>query len=155
MSEIKPRLAYLAATSFGAGFSPVWPGTAGALVGVAIAAALLPLSGVATALACAALLGIGVWASAQVCRHAGTEDPQIIVIDETFGTAATLCALPLDPLWWAAGFIAFRFFDIAKPWPIRLMHDRIRGGWGVMADDGVAALYAAAVLLVLEWLVAG
>ena len=52
----------------------------------------------------------------------------------------------LDPLAFGLGFIAFRFFDILKPWPIKALERGLGGALGVMADDIAAALYAAAVL---------
>ncbi|MER8821035.1 phosphatidylglycerophosphatase A [Mesorhizobium sp. M0991] len=153
MHKFSPRFAYLLATSLGAGLSPVWPGTVGAMVGVAVAAALIPASPWLTVLAYAALFAVGVWASSHVISGTGTEDPQIVVIDETFGAAATLSMLPIDPLWWAAGFLAFRFFDVVKPWPIRIMHDKVRGGAGIMLDDAAAAVVAGALLLLLNGLI--
>ncbi|TIX35240.1 MAG: phosphatidylglycerophosphatase A, partial [Mesorhizobium sp.] len=118
MRKLLPKFAYLLATSAGAGLSPLWPGTAGAAVGVVLAAMLIPASPWLIVVAYMAVFAVGVWASSHVVSRTGTEDPQIVVIDETFGTAATLSMLPLDPVWWAAGFLAFRFFDVAKPWPI-------------------------------------
>ncbi|MER8686676.1 phosphatidylglycerophosphatase A [Mesorhizobium sp. M1136] len=153
MHKFLPKFAYLLATSVGVGLSPTWPGTAGAMVGVAVAAALIPASPWLTVLAYAALFAVGVWASSHVISHTGTEDPQIVVIDETFGAAVTLSMLPLDPLWWAAGFLAFRFFDVVKPWPIRIMHDKVRGGAGIMLDDAAAAVVAGALLLLLNELI--
>lgn len=144
-------LARWVALAGGAGLSPVWPGTAGAAVGVVFAAALLPLGATATAVALAGLFALGVWASGEAERVAGVRDPQWVVIDETFGAAATLAVLPPDPLVWAAGFVAFRFFDIAKPWPIRLLHDRVRGGLGIMLDDAVAAAMAGAAIWLANW----
>ncbi|RWO29184.1 phosphatidylglycerophosphatase A [Mesorhizobium sp.] len=153
MRKLLPKLAYLLATSAGAGLSPVWPGTAGAGVGVAVAAVLIPASPWLIVLAYIGLFAVGVWASSHVVAHTRTEDPQIVVIDETFGTAATLSMLPLDPVWWAAGFLAFRFFDVAKPWPIGIVHEKVRGGLGIMLDDAAAAVFAGASLLLLNDLI--
>ena len=109
------RLAHILALSFGAGLSPVWPGTVGAAVGLLFAAALLPLAPALQAGLLAALLLVGIWSSAIVAADTGEDDPQIVVIDESFGAAAVVLALPAEPLWWIAGFIAFRAFDILKP----------------------------------------
>ncbi|WP_349358145.1 phosphatidylglycerophosphatase A [Stappia sp.] len=140
------RLARLLALSFGAGLSPVWPGTVGAALGLPLAAALLPLQLPVQIAALALVFAVGVWASAVVARDTGEEDPQIVVIDETFGAAAVLIALPEHPVWWIAGFIAFRAFDILKPWPVDWVQDRVKGGLGIMADDAAAAAYAIALL---------
>lgn len=48
-------------------------------------------------------------------------------------------------------FLLFRFFDILKPFPIRVIEERIRGGWGIVLDDVVAGLYANLSLRVLRW----
>ncbi|TIX96629.1 MAG: phosphatidylglycerophosphatase A [Mesorhizobium sp.] len=153
MRKLLPKLAYLLATSAGAGLSPLWPGTAGAAVGVVLAAMLIPASPWLIVVAYMAVFAVGVWASSHVVSRTGTEDPQIVVIDETFGSAATLSMLPLDPVWWAAGFLAFRFFDVAKPWPIGIVHEKVRGGLGIMLDDAAAAVFAGAMLLLLNDLI--
>ncbi|MXN64643.1 phosphatidylglycerophosphatase A [Stappia sp. GBMRC 2046] len=141
------RLAFGIGLSGGAGLAPFWPGTFGALVGLPLAYALqlLPVALVVAALA--GLFAVGTWASARVARDRGEEDPQIVVIDETFGAAATVLALPLHPVWWLAGFVAFRFFDIVKPWPVNALQDGVKGGFGIMLDDAAAALQA----IVLLW----
>ncbi len=150
MAGLKRRLAFSIAVSGGAGLLPVWPGTAGAAVGVLVAAALRAGNSPFVAVAgCAVIFAAGVWAASAVCRDSGLDDPQTVVIDETFGCAAVLISLPADPLWWAAGFLAFRFFDTVKPWPIHVVEDRVKGGLGVMLDDAVAAAMAAASLLLL------
>lgn len=143
------RLAHILALSFGAGLSPVWPGTVGAAVGLLFAAALLPLSPLLQAVFLAGLLAVGIWASAIVAADTGEEDPQIVVIDESFGAAAVVLALPAEPLWWIAGFVAFRAFDILKPWPVNWIQDNIPGGSGIMLDDAAASLAALVVLLPL------
>jgi phosphatidylglycerophosphatase A len=63
------------------------------------------------------------------------------------GFLATCVVLPPEPLWLPVAFVLFRFFDIAKPWPIRDLDHRLRGGIGIMLDDIVAAAFAAACLL--------
>jgi phosphatidylglycerophosphatase A len=78
------------------------------------------------------------------------KDPQTVVVDEIVGQLITLAFIPFDVVWWMilAGFFLFRFFDIAKPYPI----DRLQilpGGLGVCADDILAGLYAAVVLSVI------
>ena len=75
------RLAHILALSFGAGLSPVWPGTVGAAVGLLFAAALLPLAPALQAGLLAALLLVGIWSSAIVAADTGEDDPQIAVVD--------------------------------------------------------------------------
>ncbi len=77
-----------------------------------------------------------------------------MVIDEVAGQWLTLAlAAPLDPLFYAAGFLLFRVFDILKPWPVNWADDQLKGGLGIMADDIIAAGYAAGVLVALGDLV--
>ncbi|MBA5778739.1 phosphatidylglycerophosphatase A [Stappia sp. F7233] len=148
MTRFPSRLAFAIGLSGGAGRSPVWPGTVGAVVGLPLAYAV-GFAPLAVQIAVyAGVFVIGTWASAGVARETGEEDPQIVVIDETFGAAVTCATLPLDPLWWLAGFLAFRFFDIVKPWPVRYLQDRVKGGFGIMLDDAGAAAQA----ILLLWL---
>jgi phosphatidylglycerophosphatase A len=116
--------------------------------------------------------GIGVWSAARAAAYAGIEDPQFVVIDEVAGQHLTLL-LPLIPIalphltahmdlsaftiffalslvnwkYLLLGFILFRVFDIWKPWPIRRL-EKLPGGWGIMADDWMAGIYAAILLRV-------
>jgi len=115
----------------------------------------------------------GVWSSSRAATFEGKEDPQYVVIDELSGMHLTLVLgilafwpfgtdfpanskafLVLGPsfnlLTWRGlllGFILFRVFDIWKPWPIRRL-EKLPGGWGIMADDWMAGIYAAILLRV-------
>ncbi len=136
-------------TWFGCGYVPRAPGTAGTLGAIPLYL-LLRASGSVTILAVAGALAIlGVLASSRIVRETGKKDPQIIVIDEVVGVLVTLAAAP--PTWPAlvVGFVAFRIFDMWKPWPARTA-ERLPEGWGVVADDVVAGAYGAAVLGVLR-----
>jgi phosphatidylglycerophosphatase A len=116
---------------------------------------------------------IGVWSSSRAAEYAGIGDPQYVVIDEVSGMHLTLVLalmpvglptylIPSDEasvfalysafslLNWKyllLGFILFRVFDIWKPWPIRRL-EKLPGGWGIMADDWMAGIYAAILLRV-------
>src|SRR5205085_1535556 len=80
----------------------------------------------------------------------GREDPQKIVVDEVVGMGVTL-AFSTHGAWSCAlGFALFRLFDIWKPWPVRLADRTVKGGFGVMLDDVIAAVYALAVLQLIE-----
>jgi len=115
---------------------------------------------------------VGVWSAGRAAAYAGVHDPQHVVIDEVAGQHITLL-LPLIPIavpelaarmdfstyaifsalsmlnwkYLFAGFVLFRLFDIWKPYPIRNL-EKLPGGWGVMADDWLAGLYAAILLKV-------
>ncbi|RZP29279.1 phosphatidylglycerophosphatase A, partial [bacterium] len=84
-------------------------------------------------------------------RHYRREDPGEIVIDEVAGMMLTLLWLPSGWMPFLVGFLAFRFFDIVKPFPARLA-ERLPGGVGVMADDLVAGLYGYASVWTVLWL---
>jgi phosphatidylglycerophosphatase A len=168
-----PLAAFLA-TGFGSGLSPVMPGTAGSLVGLAIA---WPLSlwfssiyihaaivGAVVGLLMSGLLVglVGVVVSGPVCRTLGAEDPGCIVIDEIAGQLLACAAVPLFRPYpsrvveagaWIGSFFLFRFFDIVKPGPIGRVQ-RLPGGWGVVVDDVLGGLAAAVVLAGIGWLAA-
>ncbi len=82
----------------------------------------------------------------------GRKDAPCIVIDEIAGMQWTLFMIAPSLLHTALGFVLFRLFDVLKPFPARLFQERLPGGYGVVADDLAAALYAAAVLHALMWL---
>ncbi len=86
----------------------------------------------------------GVFASNRVAKWSAKKDPQFVVVDEVSGQFLTyLFALaPANWKYLVLGFILFRVFDIWKPFPVR-QAESLPGGWGIMADDWVAAIYAA------------
>lgn len=137
------------ALGFGAGLSPAAPGTAGSLPGLALGLVLaqwpLPLSLAGLAV----VFAIGVVASARAGAALGVHDHGAIVIDEIFGMALVMVLAPPGAIYVLAAFVFFRLFDIVKPWPIDLVDRNVGGGFGVMLDDGLAALYAIAALYVL------
>jgi phosphatidylglycerophosphatase A len=136
----------------GAGYFPIAPGTAGALIGVAIVVGLaqfqLPRGSAVAVLAAASLAlgGLGVWAAGKAEEFFARTDPSQVVVDEVVGQMLTLLLFPHATWkWLLAGFLLFRTFDILKPFPAR-QAERIPRGWGIMLDDVVAGLYGLAVL---------
>lgn len=93
-----------------------------------------------------ALVGLGVWACGRVARELGDADPGAIVWDEVVGYLVAMMALPVGWGWMLAGFIVFRLLDIAKPWPIRWLDQRVGGGWGIMLDDLAAGVITSVLL---------
>lgn len=147
------RPAALLATWFGAGLLPWAPGTWGSLAALPCAWAIVSLAGAAGLAAAAALLfAVGCRAAGETARAAGQPDPGPVVIDEVAAQWLVLTAAPLDWPAYAAGFALFRMFDVVKPWPIRAIERRVKGGLGIMLDDVAAALYALALLLIGEGL---
>jgi phosphatidylglycerophosphatase A len=140
----------LIATWFGAGLLPWAPGTWGSLAALPFAWVIATLLGAkALFVATVLLFFIGWWAAARVGRASGIKDAGAIVVDEVAGQWLTLAVTPADAGAYAAGFLLFRLFDITKPWPARWIDQHVGGGLGVMLDDIVAALYAAAALALL------
>lgn len=144
--------ATLIATWFGSGLLPRVPGTWGSLAALPFAAAIAWLGGpwLLTAAAVAIFL-IGIWASDLYARRLGREDPGSVVVDEVAGQWLTLAPVALAFEYYLPGFLLFRLFDILKPWPVSWADRKLKGGFGIMADDVLAAIYAAAVLWALKW----
>ena len=98
----------------------------------------------------AVVLVAGVWAASEAERHYGRPDPGIVVVDEVAGMLLALFWLPVGWFGAGVGFLAFRVFDILKPFPAGAA-ERLPGGWGIMADDVVAGLYAYATVRLIAW----
>lgn len=146
--------AHFLALGFGAGLIPRAAGTWGTLVAFPIFALAQP--GGFTAVAGSALVFfiIGVWASDVAGRSLGVSDHGGIVIDEIAAFLLVLAFTPPTWGWWLIAFLLFRVFDIWKPWPISLADRKIKGGFGVMFDDVLAAGYSIAAILLLRPLLA-
>lgn len=134
------------AFGFGAGCFPRAPGTAGSLLGLLWFLLLPPLSWPWLAGLLIAMLLLGTVICDLSARRLGVHDHPGIVLDEIAGMWIVAASLPRQPGWLLAGFIAFRLFDIFKPWPIRDVDHSVRGGLGIMLDDVIAAVYAALLL---------
>ena len=128
------------ATSLGIGYVPYAPGTFGSAAGLLLWW-FLPHSFAIQLAAIVIVFAIGSWSGNVAEHHFGASDPPPVVIDEVMGMWITLL---LNPVGWQGAVIAFllfRLFDVIKPYPAdRLEH--LHGGLGVMADDGMAAVYA-------------
>jgi phosphatidylglycerophosphatase A len=143
------RLARLVAAGFGTGYAPLAPGTIASAAAVLVGAALLAVSPPALALAA---LAAAVGGFVAVERAGVTGDPGWVVIDEIAGQWIALLALPRPTLLGlAAAFVLFRLFDITKPGPIGWA-DRRHGTFGIMADDVIAGIIAAAILILVRLL---
>lgn len=145
-----PFFSLMIATGFGSGFSPVAPGTAGALLALllwVVGYLLLPFALLQVILAVMVLLftALGIYTSGVMERYWG-EDPSRVVVDEMVGVWIPLLVVP-DGGWWyvLAAFVLFRLFDIVKPLGVRRM-ERFGGGVGIMMDDILAGVYSAVLL---------
>ena len=131
------------ASGFGSGFSPRAPGTVGSLVALLpwwFWLRELPMWHYLLALGCA--FALGVWASDWVVGKLGRQDPQVVVWDEFVGLWMALFLAPAGWPWMLGGFVAFRLFDVWKPWPVRWADRAVHGGFGAMLDDLLAGAYA-------------
>ena len=141
--------AHFIALGFGAGLAPKAPGTFGTVVGLLLCWALQPfLSPLAIALLAVPLFLLGIWVCDVTGRALGVMDSGSIVWDEVVAFLP-LAALAGSIAAQLVAFALFRLFDIWKPFPIRQLERRIPGGLGVMADDVLAAAYAALSLFLL------
>ncbi len=138
---------HVLAFGFGAGLAPRAPGTIGTLVAVPIHLLIAPLPLALEGLVVAALAVAGIAICGRAAEDLGVGDHPGIVWDEIVGFLLTMLAAPAGWPWIVAGFVAFRFFDIVKPWPVSLADREVHGGLGVMLDDLIAGLYAGATLL--------
>lgn len=138
------------AFGFGSGLSPIAPGTAGTVAAVPLylALSLLPLDLYLIVVALAAVVGVFICDFA--AKALGVHDHPGIVFDEFVGFWVSMALAPRHWAWCLAGFVIFRIFDAAKPWPISWLDRRVDGGFGIMLDDVVAGLATLACLLALE-----
>jgi len=156
MNKQKHKISWIIATWFGSGLLPKAPGTWGSL-------AAFPFAYIISVYTCpyamifgiVALFFIGIWVSDKIEKSTQMKDPRFIVVDEVVGQWIALLPLPflysfLDtnsfyfipaPIA-AVAFLAFRIFDIWKPWPVNYADKNVPGGYGIMLDDVIAGMYA-------------
>ena len=147
----------LAISTFGVGYLPLMPGTWGSLVAVGIFLGFTQLVK-GNALVALVLVSIvvvtfvGIWAASRTEALSGRKDPGKIVVDEVAGQLISLFPLTLFVHWSIVAviisFILFRFFDIVKPYPARRL-EALKGGLGIMCDDLIAGVYAAAITSII------
>ena len=135
------------ACGFGSGLAPVAQGTFGSLAAILPWLLLRQLAWPLNVLIIVIGFAIGVWVCDVASRTLGVDDHRSLVWDEFIGQWIALLPALVAP-WWAIamGFALFRLFDVWKPWPIRYVDRHVKGGLGVMVDDVIAGLFAAAVL---------
>lgn len=144
--SIFDRLIVFLATGFGSGRLPYVPGTWGSLVGVFLTWSVIDQSLIVKLLVAGAAFIVGIpLCTAAAKRLGGSSDPGSVVFDEIVGVFATLLWFPWSVTNALTGFVLFRLFDMLKPWPIRRF-ESLPGGLGIMADDLIAGLVAAAVM---------
>ncbi len=147
-SEKSEQLHLLFASFFGAGRSPFAPGTAGSLAALPLAALAAASAPAGLALA-AVIAALGVKSAGVAARKLGRTDPGFVVIDEVAGMIISAAGIGLTARGLLSAFLLFRLFDIVKPPPCRDL-EKLPGGWGIMADDIAAGIYARGTLEVLR-----
>jgi phosphatidylglycerophosphatase A len=138
------------AAGFGAGYAPIAPGTAGTLVAIPIFLVLSSIPFPLYELTVLTFFFLASWISGEAQKDWGRRDHPRIVIDEIVGFLITMLWLPKTTLFIILGFFLFRFFDIAKPPPIRLT-ERVKGGYGVVLDDVLAGVYSNIILQIISY----
>lgn len=155
-NPLMDRIFVTLGTGLGIGFAPVAPGTFGSLLGPPVVWGIqqsgLPLAGILVIALLSMAAGVPICAAASTAL--GKHDPGQVVYDEI--AAFWLVFLPhliegrkIGWLAAIAGFIFFRIFDIAKPWPLKRL-EKLPGGFGIMADDLAAGAYAGVCVLIIE-----
>ncbi|MBI3756276.1 MAG: phosphatidylglycerophosphatase A [Deltaproteobacteria bacterium] len=125
-----------------AGYSPFAPGTVGTLLGVIIYYLLSSAGTTAYCITLSSGLLIAIWTSSVAQKHFGKEDPAQVVCDEVIGYLVAAFLVPFTVPNAIMIFLLFRFFDIAKPFPIGLIDRKIKGGIGIALDDIAAGIYS-------------
>jgi len=147
-----PWFHVILSTGFGAGFVPIAPGTAGALVALALWWAgykFLPVDVLfwVTLITTIAVTVVGAWTSNIMEKYWGE------VIDEFIGIWIPALVAPCGENTWLLailGFVAFRIIDIFKPLGCRWVDQNVKGGWGVMLDDALAGFYSLIICLIVK-----
>ena len=137
------------ATVLGVGYAPVAPGTFGSAAGLLLWW-LLPATPAVQIGVIVVLFVVGSWSGSVAEKHFGRTDPGQVVVDEVMGMLITLLFVPVGWPGAILGFLIFRVADIIKPYPANRL-ESLHGGIGVMADDGMAAIYANIVLRGCVW----
>lgn len=141
------------ATGFGIGYIPLIPGTFGTLPGLPICYFLAQVPTVVAGGFIIIIISVSMWVAGKAEKYLGQKDPGKIVIDEIAGLTVALVGLPFNLFNVVAGFIAFRIFDVLKPFPLRRFEKLFPGGIGVVMDDIGAGIYANILIRLVLWIV--
>jgi len=144
----------LLATGCFTGYIPFAPGTFGSIAGLPLCFLLSRTKLPVAILFILIFIFFAIWISTQAEKILKQNDPGCIVIDEIAGIMVTFLGLPFNTISVVAGFAAFRFFDILKPFPVRSMERKFAGGTGIVLDDIAAGILSNLVLrLFNNWLI--
>lgn len=143
--------AYFIAFGFGSGLMPVAPGTWGTVAAIPIYLLLAQTHWSVYLFVTLVSFILGVFICNKVSRDLGVPDYSGIVWDEIVGFLLTMFLVPFHVIWIISGFLLFRLFDIWKPNPIKWLDHYVKGGFGIMIDDVLAAIFAWIILQALVW----
>lgn len=149
MSALQKRLIQFTATGFGSGYAPVAPGTAGTLVGIPLFFVFSLLPWPLDLFLLVLFTGAAVYVAQAAEKLFAKKDAPSIVIDEITGFLWTMFYISPTPTGVLGGFLLFRLIDIAKPFPVRSIQDKLPGGYGIVGDDVMAGIYGNLVLQIL------
>ncbi|MBD3674396.1 MAG: phosphatidylglycerophosphatase A [Planctomycetaceae bacterium] len=160
--SFREQIGFWLSIGLGLGLIPIAPGTFGSLLGPVLVGGVqfvlppaAPLSYLFQAVIGVVFFLLGVPICEIGARVLGRKDPGAVVFDEIVAFFIVFACIPVTPKSALLGFVLFRIFDISKPWPIRRL-ELLPGGWGVMADDLMAGVYAFACLaVILQWILPG
>ena len=134
------------ALGFGSGLAPKAPGTFGTLAAVPLFLLMSGLTPLIYGLVVLVVCIAGIYICGKAASDVGVHDHGAIVWDEFAGFFITMFMVPVSWQSVLVGFVLFRIFDIAKPWPISLADKKLTGGFGIMFDDVLAGLFALAIM---------
>jgi phosphatidylglycerophosphatase A len=141
------RLIRIIATGFGSGYAPIAPGTAGTIIGIPVYLAVSHFSWPFYLMTLIIFSFLAIYVSREAEKIFNEKDSQRIVIDEIVGLLFTLFLVSPTVVHIALGFALFRLFDIIKIPPADLCQ-KLPGGYGIVADDVAAGIYANVILLI-------
>jgi phosphatidylglycerophosphatase A len=144
--KIHERALKLYCTFFFLGYSPVAPGSVGTLGAVLVFYIISDLKSLLYFITIITVTIISIYITNKALKYYDSDDPGEIVIDEVCGYLFTMFLVPFSWTNVGVGFILFRLFDIAKPYPIRKI-EKLKDGYGVILDDVLAGIYANIILL--------
>ncbi len=144
--------AHLLSLGFGSGLSPKMPGTMGTVVGAGLYLLLPSMNWIIHLHLIIAAFLIGIFLCGYTAKALNVHDHPAIVWDEIVGYLITMFMVPKEWMWILIGFVLFRLFDIWKPWPISIADKQLKGGFGIMFDDVIAAIFALIIIQISLYL---
>jgi phosphatidylglycerophosphatase A len=144
--------AHFFSLGFGTGLAPKAPGTFGTIVAFPLYFLIQTQAFHTQLIIISSLFLIGIWCCDLTGKAIGVSDHGGIVWDEIVAMMLVLTFTPASYFYYLIAFLLFRLFDIWKPYPIRQFDAQLKGGFGVMFDDLLAAIYTIISLKLILWI---